>query len=74
MKCVICKNGKTVPGTTTVILNRGEAAVIFKNVPADICENCGEYYLSTEVAREIPAKAEDSMKNGVEVEVRKYAA
>jgi YgiT-type zinc finger domain-containing protein len=74
MKCVICKNGKTVPGTTTVILNRGEATVIFKNVPADICENCGEYYLSTEVTREILAKAEDSMKNGVEVEVRKYAA
>jgi YgiT-type zinc finger domain-containing protein len=74
MKCVICKNGKTVPRTTTVILNRGEATVIFKNVPADICENCGEYYLSTEVTREILAKAEDSMKNGVEVEVRKYAA
>ena len=74
MKCVICKNGKTVPGTTTFILNRGEAAVIFKNVPADICDNCGEYYLSTEVTREILAKAEDSMKNGVEVEVRKYAA
>lgn len=74
MKCVICKNGQTAPGNTTVILNRDETAVIFKNVPADICDNCGEYYLSSEVTQKILAKAEDSAKKGVEVEVRRYAA
>lgn len=74
MKCVICKNGQTVPGTTTVFLNREDTAVIFKNVPADICENCGEYYLSGEVTRKLLEKAEDSAEKGVEVEIRRYAA
>jgi len=74
MKCVICKNGDTVPGAATVILNRGETAVILKNVPADICENCGEYYLTQEVTRKVLAKAEDAVRKGVEVEIRRYAA
>ena len=49
MTCVICKQGETHPGETTVTLTRGETTVVIKNVPADICEDCGEYYLSEEV-------------------------
>ena len=26
-------------------LARGESTIIFKNVPAEVCTNCGEYYL-----------------------------
>ena len=74
MKCVICKNGSTSPGTTTVVLNRGETAVIFKQVPADICENCGEYYLSQEVTKHVLMKAEEAVAKGVEVEISRYAA
>jgi YgiT-type zinc finger domain-containing protein len=61
MKCVICKNGETSQGTTTVILNRGETAVIFKQVPADVCDNCGEYYLSAEVTGQVLKKAEEAV-------------
>lgn len=74
MRCVICKNGSTTPGTTTVILNRGETAVVFKQVPADICENCGEYYLSQEVTKQVLMKAEEAVAKGVEVEISRYAA
>lgn len=74
MKCLICKNGETAPKMTTVILNRGETAVIIKQVPADVCNNCGEYYLSQEVSREVLLKAEEAAKKGVEVEIRRYAA
>ena len=42
MKCAICKNGETYPGTTTVTLTRGEATIVIKNVPAEVCDNCGE--------------------------------
>lgn len=46
MKCVICKQGSTKPGHATVTLQRGNTTVIFKEVPADICENCGEYFIT----------------------------
>lgn len=74
MKCIICKNGSTSFGTTTVILNRDKTAVIFRQVPADICQNCGEYYLSQEVTRQVLTKAEEAVAKGVEVEISRYAA
>jgi len=74
MKCIICKNGSTSFGTATVILNRGETAVIFRQVPADICQNCGEYYLSQKVTKQIFMKAEEAVAKGVEVEISRYAA
>jgi len=29
-----------------VVLERGQTTVVIKDVPADICENAGEYYLT----------------------------
>ena len=52
MKCVICKTGRTHPGTTTVTLQRDNSVVVIRDVPAEICEDCGEYYLSKPVASE----------------------
>ncbi len=74
MKCVICKQGETQPGMTTVTLTRGEVTLVIKNVPADICENCGEYYISDEISRKIMALAEEAVKHNQEVEVIQFAA
>ncbi|PPK52384.1 type II toxin-antitoxin system MqsA family antitoxin [Marinobacter persicus] len=74
MKCVICKQGETRPGTTTVTLTRGESTVVVKNVPADICENCGEYYLNEEISSQIMTMAEEAVRLNHEVEVIQYAA
>ncbi len=74
MKCVICKNGDTNPGMVTVPLQRNETTIIFKHVPADVCENCGEYYLDEEVTGQLLKKAEDAIKKGTEVEILKYKA
>ncbi|MYL25026.1 YgiT-type zinc finger protein [Halomonas alkaliantarctica] len=74
MKCVICKQGEIRPGTTTVTLTRGESTIVVKNVPADICENCGEYYLSEEISGQIMAMAEAAVQLNHEVEVIQYAA
>ena len=74
MKCVICKHGETRPGTVTVTLQREEATVIFKGVPADVCENCGEYYLPDDVADRLLTRAEEAVAHGAEVEIVRYAA
>ena len=73
MQCVICKHGETHSGFTTVALQRGEHTLIFKDVPAEICENCGEYYLSDEVAARLYKQAEQALKRGAEVEIGRYA-
>ncbi len=74
MICVICKHGESKPGTTTVTLQRGETIVVLKGVPADICDNCGEYTLSKSVTERIMARAEDAVRNGAEIEIIRYAA
>ncbi|MGK5093226.1 type II toxin-antitoxin system MqsA family antitoxin [Deltaproteobacteria bacterium TL4] len=74
MKCMICKQGNTVQGVTVVTLTRAESIVLLKNVPADICENCGEYYLSEDITEQVLLKGESALKKGVEIEVLSYVA
>lgn len=74
MKCVICKDGETKAGMATVTLEREAATVVFKSVPAQVCENCGEEYVDDETAAHLLAIFEQSLKAGVTVDVRHYAA
>ncbi|HZT28426.1 MAG TPA: type II toxin-antitoxin system MqsA family antitoxin [Bryobacteraceae bacterium] len=74
MSCVICRNGTTSSGCVTVTLQRGETTVILKRVPADVCDNCGQYYLSSEVTAQVLERAELAVKSGAEVEILKFAA
>jgi len=73
MNCTICKQGKTHPGETVVTLQRGDHTLVFKDVPAQICENCGEYYLSEDVATRLYQQAERSIEQGAEIVVGRYA-
>jgi YgiT-type zinc finger domain-containing protein len=72
MECVICKNGTTRSGFVTVTLESDNCIVILKQVPADACQNCGEYYLSESVTAEVLQKAEDAVNKGTEVEIIRY--
>lgn len=74
MKCVICKHGQTQAGLVTVTLERDESIVIIKRVPAEVCDNCGEYYLSDVMTQEVLQRAEVAINNGAEIEVIRYAA
>jgi YgiT-type zinc finger domain-containing protein len=74
MKCVICKHGETQAGKTTVTLLREQSAIIIKDVPAQICENCGEYYLTDEITEQVMKLAEEAVKHNAEIEVLRFAA
>lgn len=74
MNCAICKQGETWPGTATVVLERGQTTVVIKDVPADICENGGEYYLTEELTKKVKAMVEEAVQDNVEVEVLRFAA
>jgi len=74
MKCLICKNGETRPGKSTITLERGETTLVIKGVPAEICANCGEEYIGDDVTEQLLGTAEEAANKGVQVDVRQYVA
>jgi len=74
MKCVICKHGSTKSGTMTATFERDGATIVIKGVPAEVCEICGESYLSEEVSKKLLKQAEDAARAGVQVDIRKFMA
>lgn len=73
MKCTVCRQGQTTPGHTTVTLERGGAVVVFRRVPADVCNNCGEAFVAEAVATRLLRAAEEAVAVGVQVDVRELA-
>jgi len=72
MKCPICKYGSTHTGYTSITLERDDATLVFKHVPAEICDNCGEEYVSEEVTGSLLERASRAASEGVRVDVREY--
>ena len=73
MRCPICKHGETQPGVSSVTLERSGAAVIFRHVPAEICDNCGETFHSSEITEALLRQAGSAINAGVEIDVRRFA-
>ena len=69
MECVICKNGYTRPGHVIFTLEREGGLVVFKNVPALVCENCGNFYLDAGTTQMLLDRAGKALDKGVEIEV-----
>lgn len=74
MQCVICKTGEVTDGTATVTLQRGKTTVVIKDVPARVCAQCSEYYLSEDMTDRVLAMAEAAVSKGAEVEILRWAA
>lgn len=73
MKCPIGKHGETQPGEVSITLERDGAVLVMRNVPAEVCDNCGEAYHSAEITEELLRQAEVAVQAGVEVDVRRFA-
>ncbi len=74
MKCAICRNGMTQKSCTTVVLERSQMTLVFKQVPADVCENCGEEYISSQTNEKLLNYAEAEYAKGVSLELLNFAA
>lgn len=74
MKCVICKQGETQLGTATVTLERANLTLVIKQVPAQVCRNCGEEYVDEETTLQLFQTAEEVARAGVQVDIRDYIA
>ena len=74
MTCMICKQGEMQSGTTTMTLERDTTTVVFKNVPAEVCDTCGEAYIDASTTKKLLIIVEEAARAGVQVDVRSYAA
>lgn len=72
MKCLICKQAETQPGVTTLTLERDGLTFVVKNVPAQVCPNCGEAYIDETVTEQLFSTAEQMSRSGALVDVREY--
>ena len=76
MICVICKNGETEPGVTTSTLQWESTIIFVKDIPARVCNNCGEAYMDSETLARLHNMSPENSERDEEVEVvvLKYAA
>ena len=72
MKCVVCKTGDTRPGKTTVTLERGASTLVFKGVPAEVCDNCREAYVDESISGQLLRLTDEACRLGVKVDVREF--
>ena len=74
MKCAICRPGTTTDGNITIVLEREQTTVVFKKVPALICNNCGEEYVSTEINEALRSRAHAEWERGITLAMLNFAA
>jgi len=74
VNCVLCRHGETKPGHVSTTLERGTTTIVVRDVPAEVCQNCGEHYLSETVTASLLRLAEEAVQKGVELEIRRFAA
>ncbi len=74
MQCPVCKNKSLVDGTTTLTLEQDDAVFVVRQVPARVCDNCGEAFVSEEVSRQVFDVVTTERKKGLKIEVLNYAA
>lgn len=71
MECVICK-GKLIEGKVNHIVDIDGHIIIIKNVPANICTQCGEYYVDTNIALKLEELIDGVINSNAEVLILNY--
>jgi YgiT-type zinc finger domain-containing protein len=72
VKCIICKQGETRPGLTTVRFERDGLTLVIEQVPARLCPACGEAYADETASARLLDIATRMATSGRWVEVRSY--
>lgn len=72
MTCPTCGQDALAPGTTTFATDAAGTVVVVRDVPAEVCGNCSEAFISDEVAAELEVQVADAKSSGTESLVRHY--
>ena len=70
--CPICPEGEYQAGTTTRTLEQGDTILVVREVPALVCDLCGEAAFSPAVSKRLEELMEEAEGTGVETLVRRW--
>ena len=65
MKCLVCKHDSFKKGTTVLPIERGNAILLITDIPARVCENCGETYLDEVTAQDVQDLANETLNGEI---------
>lgn len=72
--CAGCGSNTVKSGHTAYVIDRDGSVAVVREVPADICLQCGEEYFAAETAQAVYDQAEHLLAGGDEVAVTTFAA
>jgi YgiT-type zinc finger domain-containing protein len=72
MKCFLCK-GRIEDKPTTFMVDLENCIVIVKNVPSQVCSQCGETSYNNDIAHQLEKIVNDMRKSITEIAVINYA-
>ena len=70
--CPLCK-GSIVEGISTFTTDLGSGVVVVRDVPAFVCSQCGEEWLSDNTAMKLENIVESARQKHVTVEVARWS-
>lgn len=70
-RCYFC-GGKLKPGLTTLPFVVGAKVVVIKDVPAEVCSQCSEAVMTSEVAALVDRLLKQVQRSGFEVSIVPY--
>lgn len=70
-RCYFC-GGRLAPGPATLPFVVGSGVVVIKGVPAEVCTQCGEAILTSEVAAVVDDLLKQVQRSGFEVSIIPY--
>ncbi|MCQ8129739.1 type II toxin-antitoxin system MqsA family antitoxin [Methylomonas rivi] len=72
MMCVICKLGMMTDDFASITFEFGETVLVFKNVPAKVCNNCGEEYFEDHIFASLLEQARSPMSQSSQFQIRRF--
>ncbi|MEW5986250.1 MAG: YgiT-type zinc finger protein [Chloroflexota bacterium] len=70
-RCYFC-GGRLVPSRTMLPFVVGNSVVVVKNVPAEVCTQCGEAVVDSQVASVLDTLLKQTQQTGFEVSIIAY--
>ncbi|MCA1845126.1 MAG: type II toxin-antitoxin system MqsA family antitoxin [Actinobacteria bacterium] len=74
MTCPICRSGRLQAGVADSPMTIDGMTLVVQEVPASICDTCGEHFFDADVTQRLLDLAREAAKDGVVVDVRRYVA
>ena len=65
MFCLICRQAELINGFTSTPFERDEFRLLIRNIPAQVCPNCGEAIVDEDVALHSLEKADVIFEQGI---------